>query len=155
MQVASPSDTVILIAFEVNSQYASGLVKLCYPYFTLEPVTPYLNVQYWASRVPSEETRLVNQQKVLNILKSVDTEIQVICGKGTLRATEVANLREGDTILLDTQLNEPSIVYVEDKPMFYAQPGKSAKGHNTVELMKSIPPVDYFDSINLKERFLD
>ena len=50
MQVAAPSDTVVLIAFEVNSQHVSGLVNLCYPYFTLEPVMAYLNVQTWASR---------------------------------------------------------------------------------------------------------
>ena len=51
MQIAAPSDTVVLIAFEVNAQHFSGLVQLCYPYFTLEPVMPYLNVQTWASRV--------------------------------------------------------------------------------------------------------
>ena len=33
MQVAAASDTVLLIAFEINSQHASGLVNLCYPFF--------------------------------------------------------------------------------------------------------------------------
>ena len=50
MQVAAPSDTVILIAFEINSQHASGLVNLCYPFFTLEPVMNLLNVQTWVNR---------------------------------------------------------------------------------------------------------
>ena len=50
MQVAAASDTVLLIAFEINSQHASGLVNLCYPIFTLDPVINLLNVQNWAYR---------------------------------------------------------------------------------------------------------
>jgi flagellar motor switch protein FliM len=155
MQIASPSDSVMLIAFEVNTQHASGLVNLCLPYFTLEPVLSYFNVHDWSSRQHSADVRLDNQQKVLNILKSVEAEIQVICGRGDVPAAEVINLREGDTILLDTRMDDPSIVYVEDKPVFFAKPGTNAKGNNTAQLIRSLPPLDYFDPINLKERFTD
>jgi len=36
--VAEPSDTVILIAFEIHFHDASGLISLAYPYATLESV---------------------------------------------------------------------------------------------------------------------
>ena len=42
MQVANPSDTVLLLGFEVNTQHGSGLVSLCYPFETLFPVLKYL-----------------------------------------------------------------------------------------------------------------
>jgi flagellar motor switch protein FliM len=155
MQIARPSDTVVLIAFEVNAQYASGLVNLCLPYFTLEPILGYLNVQYWASRQRSDGAHQDNQQRVLNILKSVETEIQVISARGQVPAAEIIGLREGDTILLETRTDDPSIVYVEDEPFFYANPGTNSKGKNTVELIRTIPHVDHFDDINLKKRFTD
>ena len=42
LYVAAPSDTVVVVGFEVNSQHASGLVRLCYPLETLFPVLKYL-----------------------------------------------------------------------------------------------------------------
>ncbi len=44
MQVADPAATVLLIAFEVHSQHASGLVQLCYPFDTLAPAMKYLTL---------------------------------------------------------------------------------------------------------------
>ena len=42
IHAAAPSDTVVVIDFEVNAQHASGLIKLCYPFETLGPVLKYL-----------------------------------------------------------------------------------------------------------------
>jgi len=45
MQISAPSEIVILLAFEVNSTNASGLISLCYPFFTLESILPLLGRQ--------------------------------------------------------------------------------------------------------------
>ena len=45
MQITAPSEIVILLAFEVNSTNASGLISLCYPFFTLESILPLLGRQ--------------------------------------------------------------------------------------------------------------
>ncbi|SVD76955.1 uncharacterized protein METZ01_LOCUS429809, partial [marine metagenome] len=42
MQITAASEIVILLSFEVNSTNASGLVSLCYPFFTLESILPRL-----------------------------------------------------------------------------------------------------------------
>jgi flagellar motor switch protein FliG len=44
MKVAKDSDLVILVVFEVNSQHASGLIRLCYPFETLGPALKVLKV---------------------------------------------------------------------------------------------------------------
>ena len=41
--VAEPGDTVVLIAFEVHGQHFNGLLNVCYPYKTLEPVLSKFN----------------------------------------------------------------------------------------------------------------
>ena len=141
MQVAAPSDTVILIAFEVNSQHASGLVNLCYPYFTLEPIMAYLNVQTWASRDGTlrrggnQETK---RQSRLDQLKTVRNDVTAIWGNGQMSAAEVSALEVGDLIILDTQTDDPSTVFVQDQPLFLARPGVDASGHYSVELLRAI-----------------
>ena len=40
--LAKPGETVLLIAFEINAPAHSGLIRICYPYSTLESVLPKL-----------------------------------------------------------------------------------------------------------------
>jgi len=140
MQVAAPSDTVILIAFEVSSQGVSGLVNLCYPFFTLEPVMNLLNVQSWVYREkgPNEGER----QKRLDQVKGIETEMKVTWGRGIVSAEDLADLRVGDTLILDTQAGDPGIVFVEDQPVFLARPGVNARGRHAVELLRAIPQTE-------------
>ncbi|MEK7204169.1 MAG: flagellar motor switch protein FliM, partial [candidate division NC10 bacterium] len=98
MQVASPSDTVILIAFEVNSQHASGLVNLCYPFFTLEPVMNVLNVRTWANR---EKGRRDSEKKYrVEQLGHVMASVRAVLGHVELPFGEVLNLRVGAVVKL-------------------------------------------------------
>ncbi len=137
MQVAAPSDTVILIAFEVNSQHASGLVNLCYPFFTLEPVMNLLNVQSWVNR--ERGRRDSERQHRLNQLKSVRAEVRVVLGRAAVSAEKVAGLQEGDLLVLDTRIDDPGVVFVENLPVFLARPGASRRGQYAVELLRAIP----------------
>ena len=140
MQVAAPSDTVILIAFEVNSQHASGLVNLCYPFFTLEPVMSLLNVQSWGNR---EKARSVGErQRRLDQLRGIDAELSVTLGRGTASAEDIAGLKVGDTIILDTRTDDPGVLFVEKEPLFLAKPGVSSRGRHAAELLRAIPQTE-------------
>ena len=137
MQVAAPSDTVVLIAFEINMQHASGLVNVCYPYFTLEPIMSYLNVHTWASRTLGRKDQ--NKQARLDQFKSIRAEVSAICGTGRVSAKEIANIQVGDTIVLETRTDDPNVIVVEDLPLFFAQLGVSQRGQYAVEIQKAIP----------------
>jgi len=139
MQVAAPSDTVVLIAFEVNSQHASGLVNLCYPYFTLEPVMAYLNVQTWASRERGKRESQRDERLVQ--LDRVSAPVKVVVGRTKVSLGEVLNLQEGDVLRLDTTLNEDAVVYVGDRPKYLARPGLMGK-RRAIQLTERIPKAD-------------
>ena len=141
MQVAAPSDTVILIAFEVNSQHASGLVNLCYPYFTLEPVMAYLNVQTWASRERGRRRSGGDEKRrQLRSLSQVETNLRVELGRGEIPAASLANLQVGDTIVLNSRSNDPAVLFVEDEPLFLVQPGlDEGKHRHAVQVVEDIP----------------
>jgi len=139
MQVAAPSDTVVLIAFEVNSQHASGLVNLCYPYFTLEPVMAYLNVQTWASR---ERGRRESQlEDRLEQLDRVTAPIRVVLGRANVSLRDVMNLQEGDVLRLETPVKDDVVVYVGTRPKFLARPGLVGK-RRAVQLTEPIVKAD-------------
>jgi flagellar motor switch protein FliM len=141
MQVAAPSDTVVLIAFEVNSQHASGLVNLCYPYFTLEPVMAYLNVQTWASRnrrrpMPDTPERRLEQ------LWNIDANTRVELGKGELSAEELMGIEVGDAIVLNTRANDPAVMYVEDEPLFLVRDGLTEDKHRHAVQVEDVIPME-------------
>ena len=139
MQIAAPGDTVMLIAFEVNSRHSRGLVNLCYPYFTLEPIMSYLNVQTWASRGGGRRQPVERRQRRLDQLKGIQSEVAAIWGRGRVRAEDIARLREGDTLVLGTKVTDPGVLFVEDQPIFLTRPGVSDGGQYAVELLRSIP----------------
>ena len=141
MQVAAPSDTVILIAFEVNFQHASGLVNLCYPYFTLEPVIAYLNVQTCASRERrSRRTGDHEKKQLLRSLSQVKTNRRVELGRGEIPAASLEDLQVGDTIVLNSRSDDPAVLFVEDEPLFLVRPGlDEGKNRNVVQVEQAIP----------------
>ena len=121
MQVAAASDTVLLIAFEVNSAHASGLVNLCYPFFTLEPVINLLNVQNWAYREKGrKESEKVHR---LSQITQVMAPIRAVLGKAEVTFEDVLKLQVGDVLKLDTRVKEPTVVFVGTKPKFLGRPG--------------------------------
>jgi len=139
MQVAAPSDTVVLIAYEVNSAHASGLVNLCYPYFTLEPVMNYLNVQNWASQ---ERGRRENQSDDrLEQLDRVTAPVRVVLGHANVFLRDVMNLEEGDVLQLDTPVRDDVVVFVGTRPKFLARPGLIGK-RRAVRLTEPILKAD-------------
>ena len=139
MQVAAPSDTVVLIAFEVNSQHASGLVNLCYPYFTLEPVMNYLNVQTWASR--EKGRRESTKEERLLQLDRVFAPVRILLGRTEISLGEVLNLRAGDVLRLDTPITQDSIVFVGSRPKFLGRLGLSGK-RRAIQLTENIVKAD-------------
>lgn len=125
MQVAAPSDTVVLIAFEVNSQHASGLVNLCYPYFTLEPVMEFLNVQAGVGHARGRRENTKDDR--LEQLDRVFAPIRAVLGKGRVSLGELLSLQAGDVLKLDTPVTQDAVLYIGTRPKFLGRPGLSGK----------------------------
>jgi len=139
MQVAAPSDTAIVVALEVNSQHASGLVNLCYPFFTLEPVMNLLNVQSWVNR---EKGRRDSEREFrLSQLSRVKAPVRAVLGKVEVPFGEVLNLRVGDVVKLDTEVKDPTVVFVGSKPKFLGRPGLTGR-RKAVQILSKIPKED-------------
>jgi len=126
MQITAANEIVILLAFEVNSTNASGLVSLCYPFFTLEAILPLLGQQNFV-RGNNEQRRIPKRRDKLgplplDVLGPTPIDLNVEMGQAQMPLSKANALQVGDIIEMDSRTSDPCVVYVDDKPKYYAQP---------------------------------
>ncbi|MEC8645819.1 MAG: flagellar motor switch protein FliM [Candidatus Latescibacterota bacterium] len=137
MQITAASEIVILLAFEINSTNASGLVSLCYPFFTLESILPRLGQQSYV------RTNRMNQDELLRLnnlrLQKTSMPIRAELARGMTSFRTLQDVQIGDVLTMDTRINEPTIIYVRDEPKFIGRPGRLGR-HNAVQITEYINP---------------
>ncbi len=125
VQVVPASETVVLISFELKSDNVNGLINLCYPYITIEPIALRLggqNLVSSAKEVPMEE--LLRNRKRVELFNSV---VRANLGVTDVTVRELTELMIGDVLTLDTRLGNDIEIYVEDALKFYGRPGNVGK----------------------------
>ena len=135
VQVVPASETVVLISFELKSENVSGLINLCYPYITIEPIALRLggqNLVSSAKDVPLEEL-----DKNRNRIIAFDANIMAVLGEVSLSINDVINLKIGDVIPLERRLNEDIDIYVEEELKFQGRAGLIGK-YKAVEVLSRI-----------------
>ena len=137
MQITAASEIVILLAFEVNSTNASGLVSLCYPFFTLESILPRLGQQSYV------RTNRMNQDELLRLnnlrLQKTAMPIRAELARGMTSFRTLQDVQIGDVLTMDTRINEPTIIYVRDEPKFIGLPDRLGR-QNAVQITEYINP---------------
>lgn len=131
VQIVPASETVVLISFEMKSENMSGLINLCYPYITLEPIALRLggqNLVSSAKEVPKEEL-LKNRKRV----ELFDALVRVNLGETNITVRDLLNLKKEDVIVINRKINEDIEVYVENEVKFYGRPGLKGK-HKAVQV---------------------
>ena len=140
MQITAASEIVILLAFEVNSTNASGLVSLCYPFFTLESILPRLGQQTYVRQgnVNREELITTNRQRLDKTSVPVVAEL----GRGQLSVGEARRAQVGDVLQLDTETDDAVVLFVEERPKYLGLPFTGSHGKMTVKITDVIDPSD-------------
>ena len=130
-QLVMPADTVIVLPFEVDLGVASGEIKFCIPYSTIEPIRDKLQVSY---RTDTADVDKKWASRFVERLYTSMVSLSVELGKAELTGRDVISLKKGDVIPLDTHVNDTLHVFVEDVLKFKGRPG-SYKGNQAVEII--------------------
>ncbi len=126
MQVTAANEIVVLLAFEVNTPSACGLVSLCYPFFTLESILPRLGQRgNWRALEHNQEERLLANRFRLG---AMPLEATVELGRTRLSLAEIQDLRVGDVVRLPVRLDDPINISFGGKPKLLAHPFATADG---------------------------
>ena len=137
MQITAASEIVILLAFEVNSTHCSGLISLCYPFFTLESILPRLGQQSYVRTRRNNQAELLRQNRLR--LGGMELPVKAEVGCGQISLVEARKLKAGDVLTLATNADEPTVVYVDAEPKFVGYPCVSKHGNYAVKIAGAIP----------------
>ena len=123
IQIANSSDPAVVLAFEAHSNSVQGLIHLCYPLAAIEPLLPQLSPEF-KQRARRQPDRPQEPDRSLNNVK-VPVKVQI--AQGSLPLRELADLRQGDVVQLDTGKDDPAIVFLGNQPKFLGRPGLDGK----------------------------
>jgi flagellar motor switch protein FliM len=110
VQLVPPTDVVVVSNFEIEVEYSSGIISLCIPYSTLEPLRDRLQSGYQSEQLEVDKTWL-NRFKTGLFASKIDLTARL--GSTHIHAGEIINLKKGDVIPLDKYIAEPLNIYVE------------------------------------------
>ena len=138
LQITSASEIVVLLAFEVKSANASGLVSVCYPFFTLESILPRLGQRSYV-----RTNRGVNQAELRQLnciaLGPMQVPVAVEMGRTKLPLAEADSIQVGDVICMQSNKTDPCVVFVGDEPKYYARPFAAETGKVGVQVVGAVP----------------
>ena len=138
MQITAASEIVILLAFEVNSAHMSGLVSLCYPFFTLESILPRLGQQSYVRQYRGSREELILDNRLR--LGSMDVPLVAELGRTRVPLAQVKDLQVGDVIRLPTRETDPATVFLGGQPKFLARPFAEENGECKLMVAGRVPP---------------
>lgn len=139
VQIVPPNEVVVLISFEVTMGETRGIINLCIPFNTIEPISGKLTSDSWSAY--KKKSPDLRQQ--LNLEANVGLSkinMKVDLDNSKLTAGEVLNLAVGDVIMCNKGSSQSLTVELEGSPVFTAYPGVY-KGHKaiSIESMLAVP----------------
>lgn len=128
-QIISPSEMIAIVTLNIKlGPNAEGMMNICLPYLTLEPVMDKLNTKFWYSNI-QEKTGEDYTEDIEDLLKRADVPITAVLGNSTINVSDFASLQVGDIIRLDKKVNDELDIYVGDIKKFEALPGTVGKDY--------------------------
>lgn len=132
VQVAAPGEIVITVAVDVRVGEHVGVITLCLPHLTLEPILDKLSAHNWF-KTQSREIRPADAAALQSVVGEAKVPVAAVLGKVELTVGEVLELGIGDVVVLDTKLTDPVRVKVGNETKFLGRPGQ-IRGRVVVEI---------------------
>jgi flagellar motor switch protein FliM len=123
-QIVPPNEMVMLITLETKIGESEGMMNLCIPYITIEPIIQKLSAQYWFSSIRRGESE-INRTMIQSRLDNVQVQISVEIGTVNLSFKDIMGLKVGDIIKMPkTTVRDEFIFKVEERAKFKCRPGR-------------------------------
>ena len=123
-QIISPSETIAIVTINLKIGDVEGLMNICLPYTTLEPVMDKLNTKYWFSTMKEKDSNSY-EAAIENIIDNALIPMKAVLGTSKINVQDFVNLQLGDIIRLDRKVDDELEVYVGNIKKFKALPGYS------------------------------
>ncbi|WP_284036432.1 flagellar motor switch protein FliM [Neobacillus sp. 114] len=145
LQLSVPTETVIVIVFNVKLGNDVEPMHLCIPYTLLEPFIPKLTSHNWFGKnngqigKNKEENGLL-QERLEHLTVPVSAEL----GRAKITIEEFLGLSVNDVLQLDQLVEEPLQIKINEQTKFLAHPG-TKKSRLAVKIKHVIEGEDQHD----------
>jgi flagellar motor switch protein FliM len=126
IQIVPPGETVVVISFQIKLFQSTGLLTICYPYVSLEPIVTRLSAQNWIDATKKKNLEKDRTTNVHNV-KQVQAQMAAILLRSTLKMRDFLELKLGDIVPSEMKLDEPVEITVNRRKKFHARPGLAGK----------------------------
>lgn len=133
-QIVPLTDVVVVMNFEVELEYSSGILSLCIPYSALEPLREKLQGGFLSEQ---PEVDKAWSKRISHSLLESRVNMVVELGRAKIKTKRVVDLKKGDVIVLDANAADPLNVYVEGILKFRAHPG-TWKGSQAAQITQCV-----------------
>lgn len=127
LQLTTPNETVLVVTLSAKVGSISGLLNVCIPHITVEPLIPKLSTQYFMGGNSVHEVSSQDSERIAHRVKDAVVGVVVQLGQTEATVQEVLELEKGDIIPLTNSVRSPLTVFVDDIPSFTATIGRSNK----------------------------
>ena len=118
--IVKPEDVVIVNKFEVELENVSGIITICIPYSSIEPIRDRLKTGYHDEvKEVDKEWRRYIEKKIMDM----DMELSCTMGMANIKGEDLLGLKVDDVIILDQNPGDNTIVKIEGIPKFKGSPG--------------------------------
>jgi flagellar motor switch protein FliM len=137
VQIVPPNEVVVLVSFELTMGEVRGIVNLCIPFNTIEPLSGKLTSDSWSAYQKRQNDP---RQRIYLQANTTRSTVPVIVrlAETKLTAEELASLAVGDVILTERDQQAGVEVVIGGSPLFAANPGL-VKGHKAIRITRKIP----------------
>jgi flagellar motor switch protein FliM len=136
VQIVPPNEVVVLISFELTIGDARGMMNLCIPFNAIERISMRLSSNSWVAYGKKTATP-ENIRRISSQLNDALVEIVVDLAETNISTSDLIDLRVGDIIATEKDVERPLVVSVEGRPKFHAQPG-AFKGRKAIQVLGPI-----------------
>lgn len=136
VQIVPPNEVIVLISFELTMGDIRGIMNLCIPFNTIEPLVSKLSSDSW-SAYQKKAVDPEQQRHLESGVRRAPVHVIVHLASTQLTAQDLAQLSVGDVIVTEHEVRHGAQVLVEGRPMFQAHPG-TLKGHKAIRIGESL-----------------
>ena len=141
--IVPPSDMVVATPFEIEMDDARGIISICIPYSTIEPIRSKLYAGFQSERLEVDQGWL---RRILWQLEQTEVEASVEIGMAEINLETLLHLQKGDIICLDQDADGELKVKIEGVPKFTGHARKIRQKKAVQITARLTPPEDMEDN---------
>lgn len=127
-QIISPNEIIALITLNIRIGKVEGLLNVCIPFITVEPIMEKLNTKYWFASMQDDDSE-VYTDFIERQIASTKVPVSAVLGHSQIMVSDFVNLQIGDIIKLDTKVSDEIEVLVGNIRKFKAKAGLHEKNN--------------------------